>query len=239
RRRMTASRTSIAACRREASVSFRVRSALARPIVTRGFSIRYTEPPSGPAITASEIRFPCGSCSSAGTLSVLFSGSGDCSVVSSVRFDSGSSRRVNVRSKTSAATGSGAKAGFWMSTPPAVAMPTSPVGMPTETDSLSIAPDTPQRATQLPRTVIDYDHALLTDSERQVVAKLIEASKQIDEIFLRQVSEDNPSMRGRLAKQAAAPSATPLDRAGYDYFIINKGPWNRPREDEPSAATAK
>ena len=125
------------------------------------------------------------------------------------------------------------------STPPAVAMPTSPVGMPTETDKLAIAPDTPQRATQLPRTVIDYDHALLTDSERQVVAKLIEASKQIDEIFLRQVSEDNPSMRGRLAKQAAAPSATPLDRAGYDYFIINKGPWDRLKEDEPFVGSAK
>ena len=125
------------------------------------------------------------------------------------------------------------------STPPAVAMPTSPVGMPTDTDKLAIAPNTPQRTTQLPRTVIDYDHALLTDSERQVVAKLIEASKQIDEIFLRQVSEDNPSMRGRLAKQAAAPSATPLDRAGYDYFIINKGPWDRLKEDEPFVGTAK
>jgi hypothetical protein len=125
------------------------------------------------------------------------------------------------------------------STPPAVAMPTSPVGMPTETDKLAIAPDTPRRATQLPRTVIDYDHALLTDSERQVVAKLIEASRQIDEIFLRQVSEDNPSLRGRLAKQAAAPNATPLDRAGYDYFIINKGPWDRLKEDQPFVGTAK
>ena len=125
------------------------------------------------------------------------------------------------------------------STPPAVAMPTSPVGMPVETDKLPIAPDTPRRATQLPRTVIDYDHALLTDSERQVVARLIEASKQIDEIFLRQVSEDNPSMRGRLAKQAAATSATPLDRAGYDYFIVNKGPWDRLKEDEPFVGTAK
>jgi Peptidase family M49 len=122
---------------------------------------------------------------------------------------------------------------------PAVALPTSPVGMPTETDKLPIAPDTPRRATQLPRTVIDYDHALLTDSERQVVAKLIEASRQIDEIFLRQVSEDNPSMRGRLANQAAAPTATPLDRAGYDYFIINKGPWDRLAEDQPFVGTAK
>ena len=114
------------------------------------------------------------------------------------------------------------------STPPAVAMPTSPVGMPTETDKLSIAPDTPQRATQLPRTAIDYDHALLTDSERQVVAKLIEASKQIDEIFLRQVSEDNPSMRGRLAKQAAGGGspwpAMPRGDIPKDGFQVVRSP---------------
>ena len=123
------------------------------------------------------------------------------------------------------------------SPPPAVALPSAPVGMPQEVDKLPVAPDTPQRVTQLPRTVIDYDHALLTDAERQVVAKLIDASKQIDEIYLRQVSEDNPAMRDRLAKQAAAPSATALDRAGYDYFIINKGPWDRLKGDEPFIGT--
>jgi hypothetical protein len=46
---------------------------------------------------------------------VLFSGSGDCAVVSWVCFDPGSSRRENVRSKASGATGCAAKAGFWMS----------------------------------------------------------------------------------------------------------------------------
>src|ERR1043165_8884509 len=98
------------------------------------------------------------------------------------------------------------------SPPPAVALPSAPVGMPDQVERLSIAPATPQRAAQLPRTVIDYDHALLTDAERQVVAKLIDASKQIDEIYWRQVSEDNPAMRDRLATQAAAKSATALDR---------------------------
>jgi hypothetical protein len=111
--------------------------------------------------------------------------------------------------------------------------------MPAETVKLFVAPDTPRRVTQLPRTVIDYDHALLNDNERQVVAKLIEASKLIGEIYLRQVSEDNPSMRDRLAKQAAAPAATPLDRAGYDYFVINQGPWDRLKDDEPFVGTAK
>jgi hypothetical protein len=116
------------------------------------------------------------------------------------------------------------------SAPPAVAVPTEPVGMPTQTMKLIVAPDTPKRTAQLPRTVIDYDRSLLNDEERQVVAKLIEASKLIDEIYWRQVSEDNPTMRDRLAKQAAS---SPLDETGYQYFLINKGPWDRLKDDDP------
>jgi hypothetical protein len=97
-------------------------------------------------------------------------------------------------------------------------------------NSLTIAPDVAQRMAQLPRTVIDYDHALLDDNERQVVAKLIEASKQIDEIYWRQVSEKNPALREQLAKQGGA---------GYDYFIANKGPWDRLKGDEPFIGTEK
>src|SRR6476469_3529027 len=94
--------------------------------------------------------------------------------------------------------------------------------------SMTVAPDVAQRMAQLPRTVIDYDHSLLDDNERQVVAKLIEASKLIDEIYWRQVSEDNPALRERLAKQGGA---------AYDYFIANKGPWDRLKGDEPFIGT--
>ena len=97
-------------------------------------------------------------------------------------------------------------------------------------NQLPIAPDTPQGLAQLPRTTIDYDHSLLNDNERQVVAKLVDASKQIDEIFLRQVSEENPDLRTRLQQQAGASA---LNRAAYDYFIMNKGPWDRLKQDEP------
>jgi len=113
----------------------------------------------------------------------------------------------------------------------------NPVGMPETTTAapprLPVALDTPQRLAQLPRTVIDYDRTLLNDNERQVVAKLIEASKQIDEIFWRQVSEKNPDFRARLAAQVAGSA---LDRAGYDYFVVNKGRWDRLKEDEPFIA---
>jgi hypothetical protein len=96
--------------------------------------------------------------------------------------------------------------------------------------ALAIAPGTPQRLAQLPRTTIDYDRALLNANEQQVVAKLIEASKSLDEIYYRQVSEENISMRDQLAANAGK---SPLDQAGYDYFVVNKGPWDRLKDDEP------
>lgn len=95
---------------------------------------------------------------------------------------------------------------------------------------LAIKEDVTQRLEQLPRTVIDYPRDLLNDEERQVVAKLIEASKHIDEIYWRQVSEDNPALRARLEQQA---NATALDRAGYDLFMANRGRWDRLAHDEP------
>jgi len=114
------------------------------------------------------------------------------------------------------------------SSTPAPATPASP--------KLAVAADTPKRLAQMPRTTIDYDRSLLSDSDRAVVAKLIDAAKQIDEIFWRQTSQDNPKWREQLAKQA---SASPLDQAGYDYFIVNKGPWDRLKSDEPFIGTTK
>jgi hypothetical protein len=109
-----------------------------------------------------------------------------------------------------------------MQTPPAAS--TSPTG------HLEVLPGVETRLQQLPKTPIDYDRSLLNENEKQVVAKLIEASKFIDEIYWRQVSEENPSYRSRLAAQA---SASAHDQAGYDYFIANKGRWDRLAQDEP------
>jgi len=86
---------------------------------------------------------------------------------------------------------------------------------------------------QLPKTVIDYDRTLLNDNERQVVAKLIEASTFIDEIYWRQVSEENPDYRTRLEAQA---SSSNRNRAGYEYFLANRGRWDRLAKDEPFVA---
>jgi hypothetical protein len=110
--------------------------------------------------------------------------------------------------------------------------PASPTAS-AQTGQLEIAPDTADRLRQLPRTPIDYDRSLLNDNEKQVIAKLVEASKLIDEIYWRQVSEDNPQLRTRL-EQRAGMSA--LDRAGYEYFLANKGRWDRLKQGEPFIA---
>src|SRR5687768_12700258 len=87
---------------------------------------------------------------------------------------------------------------------------------------LTVLPGVELRLRQLPKTVIDYDRSLLDENERQVVAKLIEASKFIDEIYWRQVSEENPDYRTRLAAQA---TQSDRDRAAFDYFIAHRGRW--------------
>jgi peptidase M49-like protein len=112
-------------------------------------------------------------------------------------------------------------------TAPAVAQP--PVAAPM-TPPMVMASDLPQRVAQLPSTVIDYDRSLLDDNERQVVAKLIDASRQIDEIFWRQVAEENPQWRTQLAAQGGP---------AFDYFIRNRGPWDRLKGDEPFIGTKK
>ncbi len=106
----------------------------------------------------------------------------------------------------------------------------SPAPESTPPARLQILPDAELRHRQLPKTVIDYDRSLLDENERQVVAKLIEASKLIDDIYWVQVSEQNPEYRRKLATQARESAR---DQAGYDYFLANKGRWDRLAEDEP------
>lgn len=117
-------------------------------------------------------------------------------------------------------------------TTPAASSVTSSTAQPqaAAAGGLDIAADTPQRLAQLPRTTIDYDRSLLNANEQQVIAKLIDAAKAIDDIYYRQVSEENPKMRDDLAANAGKSA---LNQAGYDYFVVNKGPWDRLKDDEP------
>lgn len=104
-------------------------------------------------------------------------------------------------------------------------------GMPVPADvELTVAPDIAERIKQLPNTTIDYDRTLLDDNERQVVDKLIEASKLMDQIFWLQVSEKNAEWHAALERDARV---SPLHARALHYFGLMKGPWDRLREDDP------
>jgi len=69
---------------------------------------------------------------------------------------------------------------------------------------------------------ITADVAALPDSERRALAKLVEAARLMDGLFLEQVWSGNTSMLAALAADRTA-----LGQARLHYFLINKGPWSR------------
>ena len=69
---------------------------------------------------------------------------------------------------------------------------------------------------------IGSDISLLPEGERGALAKILEAARIMDGLFLRQVWAGNESMLLDLVRDD-----TPLGRARLHYFLINKGPWSR------------
>ena len=68
-------------------------------------------------------------------------------------------------------------------------------------------------------TEIGADLSKLSVADRRVVAKLVEAAKIVDALFLRQVWSGNEAMLVDLARDDS-----PAGRARLHYFLINKGP---------------
>src|SRR5436190_24019634 len=79
-----------------------------------------------------------------------------------------------------------------------------------------------QMAARFAPTDIGADLTALSEADRRVLAKLVEASTLIDALFLRQVWAGNEAMLLDLVRD---PS--PIGRARLHYFLINKGPWSR------------
>jgi hypothetical protein len=65
---------------------------------------------------------------------------------------------------------------------------------------------------------IGADVSALPDNERRAVAKLVEAARLMDSLFLRQVWAGNDAMLQDLARR---------NDPRLHYFLINKGPWSR------------
>jgi hypothetical protein len=113
----------------------------------------------------------------------------------------------------------------------AAACATAPAPVPVASETrLAIAPDIAERLTRLPQVEIDYDRDLLDANQRAVVEKLVEASRLLDEIFLRQVSEENPALRRELYELALED---PRYRDAYEYFRVMYGRWDRLARKEP------
>jgi hypothetical protein len=72
------------------------------------------------------------------------------------------------------------------------------------------------------------DLSALPDGERQALAKLVQAARIMDTLFLRQVWAGNETLLLSLVADN-----TPLGRAHLHYFLINKGPWSRLDRDAP------
>ena len=75
---------------------------------------------------------------------------------------------------------------------------------------------------------IGADIAGLPASERAALARIVDAARVMDAIFLEQVWPGNPTLL-----MALGDDRSPAGRARLDYFLVNKGPWSRLENDRP------
>jgi hypothetical protein len=75
---------------------------------------------------------------------------------------------------------------------------------------------------------IKADVSKLPDNERKALAKIVEAARIMDPLFLRQSSAANEAWLLSLLRDES-----PLGKARLHYFLINQGPWDRLEHDAP------
>ena len=85
-----------------------------------------------------------------------------------------------------------------------------------------------ERIAQFAPTELSFDETLLSETDKRVLKKLVEAARLMDEIFLRQVSPRNPEWLAQLEASGKAGD-DPL----LHYFRIMFGPWDRLEEHRP------
>jgi len=77
-------------------------------------------------------------------------------------------------------------------------------------------------------TPLEVDVSALPASERKALARLVQASRVIDALFLRQSWAGNEAWLMTLARDT-----TPLGQARLRLFLLNQGPWDRLKRDAP------
>jgi len=68
---------------------------------------------------------------------------------------------------------------------------------------------------------VSADASKLSLGDQKALAKLLDAARVIDEIFLQQIWSANPALRQQLAADTSE-----LGKARLHYFDLNKGPWS-------------
>ncbi|MEN3338866.1 MAG: hypothetical protein V7647_2542, partial [Acidobacteriota bacterium] len=100
-------------------------------------------------------------------------------------------------------------------------------------DPLPSAADLRAMTARFAPAEIGADVTSLPEGERRALAKLVDAAKLMDSLFLRQVWSGNDAMLQDLARAAVVRSAGAVDarqaeaEARLHYFLLNKGPWSR------------
>lgn len=92
---------------------------------------------------------------------------------------------------------------------------------------MKIVPDIDDRLARFAPAEITADISFLPENERQALTRLIQASKHMDAIFLRQVWQKNPEYEQMLAQRTDSQG-----QAAFDYFKIMFGIWDRLDEHE-------
>ena len=101
-----------------------------------------------------------------------------------------------------------------------------------EGTTLGVADNVAERLEQYAPTDMTADLSSLTDEDRQVLGLIIEGSRYMDEIFLRQVWQGNPGLQAELQGVEG-----PEMDAARAYFTVNFGPWDRLAEMAPFVGT--
>lgn len=77
-------------------------------------------------------------------------------------------------------------------------------------------------------TELTASTAHLSTNDRKALAKIIEAAKLMDQLFLRQVWSGNEALKKKLESDK-----TPAGQLKFHYFLINDGPWSRIDSKQP------
>ena len=101
------------------------------------------------------------------------------------------------------------------------------------TSQLKKAPDIVERLVKYAPTPIAFDEAQLTVEQKEVLEKLVQAAKHIDNIFWKQAYHE-----GLATKELLEESGDLFDKDYLDFLIINFGPFDRQDGNRPFLGTA-